>query len=153
MSPDRAKQGISILIVEDDQIASDLTRRMITMQFPELIIYQAENGVVDPDQDLITKKLPALHFYQLAIPAPKPRPGTDFRQDAAKRGDVLFSGKAKCTECHVEPLWTEPGWNAHRPQEIGIDSYLSKPLDFLKLMAALQGCVEKIQAASPPRHQ
>lgn len=95
----------------------------IAPRFPIAVANKFGHKKVDPDQDLITKKLPALHFYQLAIPAPKPRPGTDFRQDAAKRGDVLFSGKAKCTECHVEPLWTEPGWNAHRPQEIGIDSF------------------------------
>jgi cytochrome c peroxidase len=23
----------------------------------------------------------------------------------------------------VEPLWTEPGWNLHTPEEIGIDSF------------------------------
>jgi len=78
---------------------------------------------IDPDEDLITKKLPALHFYQLAIPAPAPEAGIDFDDSAAKRGDTLFSGKAHCNNCHVEPLWTEPGWNLHKPEEIGIDSF------------------------------
>ena len=78
---------------------------------------------IDPEQDRITKKLPALHFYQLAIPAPAPEPGVDFDAEAAARGDELFSGKAKCNDCHVEPLWTEPGWNLHTPAEIGIDSF------------------------------
>src|SRR6266498_1671354 len=41
---------------------------------------------IDPDDDLITKFLPALHFYQLAIPAPKPQPGVDFNEEAAARG-------------------------------------------------------------------
>ncbi|HEX9074873.1 MAG TPA: hypothetical protein VF932_03805 [Anaerolineae bacterium] len=77
----------------------------------------------DPDHDLITAKLPSLQFYQLAIPAPKPKAGVDFNKDAAQRGDVLFSGKAKCDGCHVEPLWTEPGWNLHKPSEIGIDAF------------------------------
>jgi cytochrome c peroxidase len=76
-----------------------------------------------PDEDRITAKLPALHFYQLAIPSPVPRPGRDFNPASAERGDELFSGKAKCNDCHVEPLWTEPGWNLHRPDEIGIDSF------------------------------
>ena len=88
----------------------------------------AANGFADlphipPEQDRITKKLPALHFYQLAIPAPAPEPGIDFNFAAAQRGDDLFSGKAKCNDCHVEPLWTEPGWNLHTPAEIGIDSF------------------------------
>ncbi|MFL6600371.1 MAG: hypothetical protein ACJ8R9_03495 [Steroidobacteraceae bacterium] len=89
----------------------------------------AANGFADvnkdlaPDDDQITSKLPALHFYQLALPAPKPQPGRDFDPTAAKRGDELFSGKAQCNNCHVDPLWTEPGWNLHKPQEIGIDSF------------------------------
>lgn len=88
----------------------------------------AANGFADlphisPDEDRITKKLPSLQFYQLAIPAPAPEPGVDFNVEAAERGDELFSGKAKCNDCHVEPLWTEPGWNLHTPAEIGIDSF------------------------------
>jgi hypothetical protein len=78
---------------------------------------------VSPDDDRITSKLPALHFYQLSITAPKPTPGVDFDVDRAERGDELFEGKAGCNNCHVEPLWTEPGWNLHKPAEIGIDSF------------------------------
>ena len=78
---------------------------------------------INPDDDRITKTLPALHFYQLALPAPSPEPGKDFDAAAATRGDALFSGKAQCNNCHVEPLWTEPGWNLHTPDEIGIDSF------------------------------
>ena len=80
------------------------------------------NPNLDPDDDRITKKLGPLQFYQLAIPAPAPPDGS-FDEAAAKRGDVLFSGKARCNSCHVEPLWTEPGWNLHTPEEIGIDSF------------------------------
>jgi hypothetical protein len=78
---------------------------------------------IDPDDDRITKKLPALHFYQLSLPAQKPQPRKDFDPEAAERGDALFSGKAKCNNCHVEPLWTEPGWNLHTPDEVCIDSF------------------------------
>ena len=78
---------------------------------------------INPDDDLITKKLPALHFYQLSIAAPRPQPGREFDPEAAKRGDVLFSGKAQCNNCHVEPLWTEPGWNLHTPQEVCTDDF------------------------------
>ena len=78
---------------------------------------------IDPDEDRITKKLPALQFYQLSLPAPKPQAHKDFDPEAARRGDELFSGKAKCNNCHVEPLWTEPGWNLHTPEEVCIDSF------------------------------
>jgi hypothetical protein len=76
---------------------------------------------IDPDDDLITSKLAALQLYQLSIPAPNsPVP---FDKAAAARGDELFSGKAGCNNCHVEPLWTEPGWNLHLPSDVCIDDF------------------------------
>ena len=72
--------------------------------------------------DLVTAKLAALHYYQLAIPAPKPPPGS-FNVAAAQRGKVLFEGKARCATCHVPPLYTEPGNNLHTPEEIGVDAF------------------------------
>ncbi|MGH8021576.1 MAG: hypothetical protein ACREIA_25495, partial [Opitutaceae bacterium] len=32
---------------------------------------------------------------------------------------------AQCATCHVPPLYTEPGWNMHTPEEIGIDDFQS----------------------------
>jgi hypothetical protein len=81
-------------------------------------------GNVRSTNDLITPKLAALHYYQLSIPAPTP-PAGSFNADAATRGSVLFNGKAQCATCHVPPLYTEPGWNMHTPDEIGIDSFQS----------------------------
>jgi len=77
---------------------------------------------IDPDDDLITSKLSNLQFYQLAIPSPEPARNS-FDAAAAARGDELFSGKAKCNNCHVEPLWTEPGWNLHTPAEVCVDAF------------------------------
>ncbi|HWP35368.1 MAG TPA: hypothetical protein VNM66_07220 [Thermodesulfobacteriota bacterium] len=74
------------------------------------------------EPDLVTGKLAALHFYQLAIPAPRPPRGS-FDEAAAARGKALFEGKARCATCHVPPLFTEPGWNLHTADEIGIDDF------------------------------
>jgi hypothetical protein len=74
--------------------------------------------------DLVTSKLAALHFYQLSIPAPIP-PAGSFKKNAAARGEAIFKGKADCARCHVPPLFTEPGWNMHKPAEIGIDDFQS----------------------------
>ena len=86
-------------------------------QFP----IAAANGFADlphinPDDDQITPKLAALQLYQLSLPAPNPT--VHFDKAAAARGDELFSGKAGCNNCHVEPLWTEPGWNLHTPSDV-----------------------------------
>lgn len=74
------------------------------------------------DDDRITSKLAALHFYQLAIPAPTP-PAGSFDTAASVRGEVLFAGKADCARCHVPPIFTEPGWPMHKGEEIGIDEF------------------------------
>jgi hypothetical protein len=92
-------------------------------QFPIAAALRLGHVSTDPDSDRVTSKLPALHFYQLALPAVKPRPGIDFDPDAAERGDGLFSGKANCNSCHHEPVWTEPGWNQHSADELKIDSF------------------------------
>ena len=72
--------------------------------------------------DLVTAKLGALQFYQLAIPPPTPPEGS-FDRAAANRGEAIFNGKASCAQCHVPPLFTEPGWNTHKASEIGIDDF------------------------------
>jgi hypothetical protein len=79
-------------------------------------------GHVRTTEDRITPKLAALHFYQLSLPAPSPPPGS-FDAAAAARGEALFSGRARCADCHVPPLYTEPGWNLHTAAEIGIDDF------------------------------
>ena len=92
------------------------------VQFP----VAAHNGFgnVRHDPDLVTSKLAALQFYQLSIPAPTPPPGS-FDPTAAAQGQVIFNGKAKCSTCHVPPLFTEPGYNMHTPADIGIDDFQS----------------------------
>jgi hypothetical protein len=72
--------------------------------------------------DKVTDKLAALHFYQIAMPAPKP-PKDSYNADAAKRGETIFNNKAQCATCHVPPIFTEPGWNTHTAEEIGIDDF------------------------------
>jgi hypothetical protein len=78
--------------------------------------------VVPTGPDLITPKLADLHFYQLAIPAPTP-PAGSFDLAAAARGQTVFNNAAACARCHVPPLFTEPGWNMHTAEEIGIDDF------------------------------
>ena len=77
-------------------------------QFP----VAAKNGFghVRNRPDLITSKLPALHFYQLALPAPQ-APRGSFDAAAARRGRAVFEGKGGCQGCHMQPIGTQPGWN------------------------------------------
>jgi hypothetical protein len=115
------------------------------VQFP--VAARAGFGNVRSDPDLISAKLPALHFYQLAIPAPKPPKGS-FDRHAARRGKTLFETK-QCVTCHVPPTYTEPGWNMHTPQEIGIDDFqANRSPDKRYRTAPLKDCGPTPQAAS-----
>jgi hypothetical protein len=90
------------------------------VQFP--VAAGAGFGNVTPEHDRVTPRLAGLQFYQLALPVPEPPRGS-FDRGAARRGREIFNDKAKCASCHVPPLYTEPGWNMHTPEEIGIDDF------------------------------
>jgi len=91
------------------------------IQFP--LAAKAGLGHKTSSPDLVTPKLAALEFYQLAIPVPKaPEQPFNF---AARRGEDIFNGRAQCANCHVPPLFTEPGFNMHTAQEIGVDTFQS----------------------------
>jgi mono/diheme cytochrome c family protein len=89
-------------------------------QFP--VSAKSGSGNTRGTPDLTSSKLAALHFYQIAIPAPKP-PANSFDKMAAVRGKELFNMKARCATCHVPPLFTEPGHNLHTPSEMGVDAF------------------------------
>jgi hypothetical protein len=90
-------------------------------RFPVAAANGFGNVTVNPDEDRITPKLAALHAYQLSIRAPQP-PKAAFNFPA-QRGEALFNGKAQCARCHVPPLFTEPGWNAHKPADVCVDGF------------------------------
>ena len=79
-------------------------------------------GHVMAAEDRITPALPALHVYQLALQPPR-APKASYDAGAAARGREVFNGKAECSSCHVPPLFTEPGYNMHLPEQIGIDAF------------------------------
>jgi hypothetical protein len=89
-------------------------------QYP--LAHKLGNAEIRHNPDLVTPKLAALHFYQLALPAPRPPKGS-FNESSARSGEAVFNNKAQCATCHVPPLFTEPGWNLHKPSEIGIDDF------------------------------
>ena len=89
-------------------------------QYPVSAKSGAGNTRDTPDR--VTAKLAALHFYQLSLPAPK-APAGSYDEAAFERGKAIFNGAGKCATCHVPPLFTEPGYNLHTPEEMGIDAF------------------------------
>ncbi|MEO6132282.1 MAG: hypothetical protein ABIQ02_10575 [Saprospiraceae bacterium] len=97
-------------------------RLMDSVQFPVAAKAGFGNKRNTTANDMVTDKLAALQFYQLAMPAPQ-APDSIYNKEAADRGLSIFDGKAKCASCHVPPLFSEPGWNTHTGAEIGIDNF------------------------------
>jgi hypothetical protein len=89
-------------------------------QYPVSAKSGAGNTRNKPDDT--TGKLAALHFYQLAMPAPR-APAGSYDKVAFERGKAVFNGAGQCSTCHVPPLFSEPGQNLHTPAELGIDSF------------------------------
>jgi cytochrome c5 len=84
-----------------------------------------ENHLFDINNtpDLITSKLLPLRAYQHSLKAPGP-PAGSFDMAAADRGKKIFSGKAKCNNCHGGKLYTDN--KLHKAEELGIDDFEAK---------------------------
>jgi mono/diheme cytochrome c family protein len=96
--------------------------------------------------DLVTPKLPALLKYQLQLRAPAPPRGS-FSRAAARRGERLFSGAARCAGCHTPPTFTDvlrgpdPAVPLlHTPSEIGAEPvYAARSATGMYRTAPLRG--------------
>jgi mono/diheme cytochrome c family protein len=96
--------------------------------------------------DLVTPKLPALLEYQLSLRAPAPPRGS-FNRGAARRGEVLFNGVARCGTCHTGPAFTDvnngPNPNTpflHSPAETGMEAvYASRSATGMYRTSPLRG--------------
>jgi mono/diheme cytochrome c family protein len=69
--------------------------------------------------DLVTPKLPALREYQHSLARPAAAAGS-FDAAAAKRGQALFAGSAKCSTCHQGASFTDD--KMHDPGETGMEA-------------------------------
>jgi mono/diheme cytochrome c family protein len=75
-------------------------------------------------EDLVKPKLPALREYQHSLAKPSPVAGS-FDAEAAKRGQALFAGAARCASCHSGTMFTDG--KLHAPAETGMEpSYAAR---------------------------
>jgi hypothetical protein len=104
----------------------------------------------DGSPDLVTPRLSALHAYQLSLAAPRPPRGY-YDEEAARRGEALFAGKARCASCHVPPLFTDPGWNLHTAAEMAVDDFQSsRSPDGRYRTTPLRGIFARTRGGPPP---
>jgi YesN/AraC family two-component response regulator len=126
MKPLASSSRFSLLIVEDDQQAREVTSRMVTLKFPGCTIYCAGDGKVGlqlfqehaPDMVLTDINMPEMDGIAMARAIRKMSPGTTCIVLTAYGDDKFFQ----------------------QFKEIGFCAYLMKPVDFLELFAAIEKC-------------
>jgi hypothetical protein len=76
---------------------------------------------INKNPDVVTPLLPALRQYQLSLAAPRPAAGI-VDAAAASRGQALFDGGARCSQCHTGALFTDVNQGVlHTAAEVGQD--------------------------------
>jgi mono/diheme cytochrome c family protein len=70
--------------------------------------------------DMVESKLADLEAYQLSLASPTP-PSGSFDATAAARGRTVFTGAARCAECHVGSTLTDANTRLHQPSEVPTD--------------------------------
>jgi len=122
--------GISVLYVEDDRDAREITCRMLARKIPALTLYTADNGAAGlalfrahhPDIVITDIMMPVLDGIGMAAKIKAVDPETLVIAVTA-HSDTRYLLKAI---------------------EIGISRYVLKPVDYEKLFAALDKCIDII---------
>ncbi len=127
MTHEEAGPRISMLIVEDDQVAGDLIARMLAMVFPDAAIYRAADGV--SGKELFKEHLPPIVITDVSMP----------RKDGIEMAREMKSLRPE-TKIIVLTAYSDAAF-LEQFKEIGFHAYLYKPLDLEKLLAALEGCL------------
>ena len=107
--------------LDDPQQFPDIAQR-----FPIAVALRKGHIKVDPDEDRVTKKLPGLHMYQLALLGPTPKPGKHFNADGVRSAGTSCSTARQ----NAGPVtWSRSGQSRDgmptNPGDIGIDSFQS----------------------------
>ena len=131
-------KGATILVVEDDRAANDITCRMIAMEFPDAVVHSAENGALGeelfkrhaPDLVITDVSMPVKNGIELARTVKALKPETGF---------IVLSA-------YNEKIFQE------KFRELGIHTYLLKPIDLEQLLAAIHSHLDGIRQAVADRH-
>lgn len=131
MKPVRKEEiEFSLLYVEDDGEAREMVCRMLTRKLPGMTLHTAANGAVA--LDLYREHRPDIVVTDILMPAMDGiRMATEIK---ALNPDALIIAVTAYSDTRylLEAI------------EIGINRYVLKPVDFGKLFAAIEKCVETI---------
>lgn len=127
---------ISVLVVEDDEVAADLLRNLLAFKYPGSRVRSANNGAdglkmfkLDRQDIVITDlSMPEMTGAELTAEVLKLVPGTPVITLTAHTSGKLL----------------------HEAREAGVTTYLKKPLIVHELIKALDSTIATLRVTRPP---
>ncbi|MGD0585120.1 MAG: response regulator [Oryzomonas sp.] len=122
--------AISLLIMEDDQVARMAICRLIAIRFPDIAVFTADNGRIGVE--LFKEHTPEMVITDINMPV------MDGIQAAGEIKSIRDDTRFIVVTGHSDENYLE------RFSEIGYVDYIIKPIDFGKLSAAIERCRAEI---------
>ena len=122
--------ALSLLIVEDEPVTRELYCGLIARKFPEIILYDAESGNLGVE--LFKKHAPDIVITDINMP------GLDGIGMAEQIKAMKVDTKFVVLTGYSDKIYLQ------RFSDIGVNSYIQKPIDFKKLIAAIGRCIDEI---------
>jgi YesN/AraC family two-component response regulator len=128
----QGKNRLTILIAEDEKLTRVLLARMLAMKFPDITVYFAENGKLGVE--LFKEHTPEIVITDISMPV---------MNGIQMAGEIkALNGKTKII---VITAYSDNVENCMESfGEIGLSDCLSKPIEFGKLFAAIEKCIEEV---------
>ena len=119
--------SFSLLIVEDDQAACDIIKRMVALRFPECAIYTADDGV--KALELFKEHSPDIIITDVNMPV----------MDGVELAREIRLINANATYIVLTAYSSKSVFEKFK--DLGFCAYLLKPIDFDELFAAIENCI------------
>ena len=122
--------ALSLLVVEDDKVASGSICLMIARKFPDVAIHVAGNG--KQGVELCKEQMPDIVITDINMPG----------MDGIRMAEEIKAMKAD-TKFIVLTGYSDKE-HLDKFSEIGVNAYIVKPIEFVKLFAAIEKCLAEI---------
>ncbi|KAF0220451.1 MAG: response regulator [Geobacteraceae bacterium] len=122
--------AISILIVEDDKVTHEVLGLMIPKKFPDVTIYSSANGRMGVE--LFKEHAPGIVITDIQMP---------------DMDGIEMAGEIKAIKPDTKFIVVTAYGNTsyyEKFNKIGFHDFLSKPIEFNKLYAAIEKCIAEI---------
>jgi len=124
--------SISMLIVEDEKVIREVMDVMISRRFPDAVVYVAENGKAGVE--LFIKHNPEIVITDIQMPV----------MDGITMAEAIKSLQ-RGTKFIVLTAFSNTDYY-EKFNEIGFHYFLPKPIEFERLYAAIESCIEEVSA-------